>query len=94
MVKEFEDAAWPMQVGAISDPVKTDYGYHIIQVLGHETRQLTSDELTTAQKSAYQQFVTDAKAALKITKYDIWASVVPQVPTIPAEYRISTTATP
>jgi parvulin-like peptidyl-prolyl isomerase len=94
MVKEFEDAAWSMQVGATSDPIKTDYGFHIIQVLGHETRQLTSDELATAQKAAYQQFVTDAKAALTITKYDIWASVVPQIPTIPADYRISTTATP
>jgi parvulin-like peptidyl-prolyl isomerase len=93
MVKEFEAAAWSMKVGAISDPVKSDYGYHIIEVLGHEKRQLTSDEMTTAQQNAYNQFITDAKTALGVTKYDIWASVVPADPTIPTEYRISTTPT-
>jgi peptidyl-prolyl cis-trans isomerase D len=93
MVKEFEDAAWSMKIGAISDPVKSQYGYHIIEVLGHEKRQLTSDEMTTAQQNAYNQFITDAKTGLGVTKYDIWASVVPADPTIPTEYRISTTPT-
>lgn len=32
MVPEFEQAAFSQQVNAIGDPVKTQYGYHIIQV--------------------------------------------------------------
>src|SRR5438046_8759570 len=31
-VKEFENAVKALPVGAISDPVKSDFGYHIIQV--------------------------------------------------------------
>ncbi len=31
MVPEFEEESFAMEVGDISDPVKTDYGYHIIQ---------------------------------------------------------------
>ena len=34
MVKEFESAAFNLQVGQISEPVKTQYGYDIIKRVG------------------------------------------------------------
>ena len=34
MVKPFEDTAFKLQVGQISEPVKSEYGYHIIKRLG------------------------------------------------------------
>lgn len=90
MVKEFEDAAFSLKIGEISEPVKSEHGYHIIQVLGHETRTLTDEELSNAKQIAYNTFLTKAKEEITIKKYDIWASVVPSEPSIPTEYRLST----
>lgn len=34
MVKPFEDAAFKLEVGQISPPIKSEFGYHIIKRLG------------------------------------------------------------
>ncbi len=34
MVKEFEDACRKTGIGSITDPVRTQFGYHIIKVTG------------------------------------------------------------
>lgn len=34
MVKPFEETAFKLQVGTVSEPVKSEFGYHIIKRLG------------------------------------------------------------
>ena len=38
MVAEFEKAAWAQPVGKVSEPIKTQFGYHIIKVEKHDTK--------------------------------------------------------
>jgi peptidyl-prolyl cis-trans isomerase C len=34
MVKPFEEAAFKLQVGELSEPIKSEFGYHLIKRLG------------------------------------------------------------
>jgi peptidyl-prolyl cis-trans isomerase D len=90
MVAEVETAAFSLPIGAISDPVQSTNGWHIIQVLGHENRALTADELKTAKDKKYQDWLTAAKleatSSSKLTVYDYWMNRIPTDPTIDSYY--------
>jgi peptidyl-prolyl cis-trans isomerase D len=82
MVAEFETAAWSLQVGEISQPVKTSFGWHIIQVLGHENRPLTDTEYQTAVTTAFNQWLTDQRTVAKIIVNSVWNANTPDLPNL------------
>jgi parvulin-like peptidyl-prolyl isomerase len=46
MVKEFDEKAFSMKVGEVSDPVKTRFGWHVIRVVDRkEARTKTFEEV-------------------------------------------------
>lgn len=90
MVAPFENAAFALKIGEVSQPIKTDYGYHVIQLLGKEKRELSDSELESLKQSVFADFVEEAKPTMDIKKFDVWASVAPNTPTIPLEYRVAT----
>ncbi len=86
MVAEFDNAVFAMsEIGQISEPVQTQYGYHIIQLLGKERRPVSESRLSTLKQEKFNSWLEEVKASLKIETNDNWQDKVPTVPTVPPE---------
>lgn len=83
MVSEFEAAAFALvKPGDITQtPVKTSFGYHIIQLIARQDRPLTAEELKQAKDNAFGQWVTSAREEYGVETYDdFWIQHVPDKP--------------
>lgn len=81
-VKEFQDAVTTGEIGAIIGPIKSEFGYHIIQIRSREDRDLDDTQFSQAQDNAFSTFLKDLKEAKKdqIQQSSIWANYVPTEP--------------
>lgn len=73
MVAEFDDVVFTLEVGKISDPVKTDYGYHIIKVVDKKEAKEANYEDSKSEIKDYlleQQIQTVYSSWLEEKKLD------------------------
>jgi foldase protein PrsA len=66
MVEEFDNIAFSINVGEISDPVKTDFGYHIIHVTDKKEAKEANFE---DHKEEIEQILFDQEIS---TEYSTW----------------------
>lgn len=69
MVQEFEQQAFEQEIGVISKPVKTEYGYHIIETLEKIEPTIEEHESELRQQVVINQLLAKAKINVKDEKF-------------------------
>jgi parvulin-like peptidyl-prolyl isomerase len=82
MVPEFEEAAFDLEVGEISEPIESQFGYHIIQVLGRTIVPLDATAYEQARQAEFEDYIAQLREEADITIYDYWVERVPLSPNL------------
>ncbi|HSJ89547.1 MAG TPA: peptidylprolyl isomerase [Anaerolineales bacterium] len=81
-VTEFKDAVLKQEIGVIGPPVKTQYGFHIIQVIARKELPLTNDQFEQSVQMAFNDWLTAAREKADKKIYDVWKQRVPTEPVL------------
>lgn len=80
--QEFMDAAFAMEIGDISQPIESPTGWHVIQILGKETRQLLLNELNQIKENIFLDYLETLRENTEISIIQNWQARVPNQPGI------------
>lgn len=85
MVPAFEEVAFSLDIGDISEPIETQFGWHIIQVLGHEERPIPENTYQQMVDQAFQEWLSEKRQEYEAEISDDWQKYVPSEPNLPAQ---------
>ena len=78
-VAEFDEAAFSLDIGQVSEPVKTTFGYHIIEVLERDDeRPKEESSLQQEYAEAFQTWLQEQVLSLNIDRPDNLSSNLPR----------------
>jgi len=82
MVPEFETAAFALEKTGdyTTAPVKSDFGYHIIQLIASQDRPLNADQYDAAKNKVFTDWLTAAREEYGVETFDIWKEHIPAEP--------------
>ena len=71
-----------MEIGQISDPIETQFGWHIVQLIDKDIRPLSQSDYENKQNNYFDDWFTVIKENIDIKINDVWKDIVPDEPII------------
>lgn len=68
-VDSVDEAVFTLPLNAISDPIESQFGWHIIEVLERRDRELSPSDYSQLQDKTYTEWLTDLRAGAEIEDY-------------------------
>lgn len=85
MVPAFEEIAFALDIGEVSDPIQTQFGWHIIQVIGHEERSISQERFQQLKDQAFRDWLAEKRQEYEAEVADDWQKYVPSEPDLPPQ---------
>ena len=86
MTAAFEQVAFELEPGAISEPVQSEFGWHVIKVLERdESRLVEPQTLSQLRENRYQKWLTEQRESSTVTAAVPLPSFAPTPTPAPAE---------
>jgi len=83
MIAQFEETAFSLEIGEQGEPVESNFGWHIIQVLGREIRPLSNDRIGQIRQQNFQEWLAEQRNNADVVIEENWGEEVPSDPSIP-----------
>ncbi|MCK7519183.1 MAG: peptidylprolyl isomerase [Ignavibacteriales bacterium] len=91
MVSNLETAAFALsEVGQVSEPVQTQFGWHIIQLVGKSKNPIDASRFDTLKQTTFNDWLTQLRTARTdiVINDEVWMPLTPTVPEVPAAFAL------
>jgi parvulin-like peptidyl-prolyl isomerase len=68
-VAPVDEAIFSLPIGEVSQPIETQFGWHVIEVLEREERELSPEFLSRRQQAAYDEWLMNARQEASIEEF-------------------------
>jgi parvulin-like peptidyl-prolyl isomerase len=79
-VEGFKEAVETLPIGEISDPVKSEFGWHIIQVMDREIRPVSPATLESRRFQKFSEWLDAYRINVSIERKENWQEFIPDKP--------------